>query len=167
MSILKRYFEWGDLVFVTAVTHDRAPILTDSIDLLWPAIRRAVDGSGGCLVAWVVMPDHLHLIAGQGRSTMARIVQKFKLSYGSLYRKQHEIRSRKLWQRRYWDHMIRNEKDLKRHIDYIHINPVKHGLAERPIEWPFSSFRQNVTQGYYGNDWGCSEDLKLERNFGE
>jgi putative transposase len=59
-----------------------------------------------------------------------------------------------VWQRRFWEHMIREQDDLHRHTDYIHFNPVKHGLASRAADWPWSSFHRYVKDGYYPMDWG-------------
>ena len=59
-----------------------------------------------------------------------------------------------MWQRRFWEHLIRDEADLSRHRDYIHYNPVRHGLAASPKEWPYSSFKRFVEQGLYSEDWG-------------
>ena len=66
-------------------------------------------------------------------------------------------REKAVWQRRYWEHLIRNKEDWRRHMDYIHYNPVKHGLAARPCDWPHSSFEKVVKQGLYERDWGSSE----------
>ena len=66
-------------------------------------------------------------------------------------------RERAVWQRRYWEHLIRNEEDWRRHMDYIHYNPVRHGLASVPAEWPYSSFKQCVEKGWYSVEWGSSE----------
>jgi putative transposase len=62
---------------------------------------------------------------------------------------------RGFWQRRFWEHTIRDETDLERHLDYIHYNPVKHGLVSRPKDWPYSSFHRWVREGAYPHDWGC------------
>jgi putative transposase len=63
-------------------------------------------------------------------------------------------REQAIWQRRYWEHQLRGERDFERHVDYIHWNPVKHGLATRPVEWPHSSFHRFVQQGLLPEDWG-------------
>ena len=74
-------------------------------------------------------------------------------------------RERGFWQRRYWEHLIRDDEDWNRHRDYIHYNPVKHGLAAAAIDWPHSSFRRYVAQGFYPRDWG---EIKESRgDFGE
>jgi putative transposase len=62
-----------------------------------------------------------------------------------------------VWQRRYWEHLIRDEKDWQRHMDYIHYNPVKHGFVTKPGDWLHSSFKRAVRQGLYEIDWGSSE----------
>jgi putative transposase len=60
-----------------------------------------------------------------------------------------------LWQRRYWEHEIRDEQNFNHHMDYIHYNPVKHGLVQSASEWPYSTFHQKVKQGIYPADWGA------------
>jgi putative transposase len=64
---------------------------------------------------------------------------------------------RMVWQRRYWEHVIRDEADLRHHVEYIHYNPVKHGYVARPIDWQFSSFRRFVKSGVYAEDWGAGK----------
>jgi putative transposase len=64
---------------------------------------------------------------------------------------------RGIWQRRYWEHMIRDEHDYAAHVDYVHFNPVKHGYVQHPAEWPHSSFRQCVVRGKYPPDWAARQ----------
>jgi len=66
-------------------------------------------------------------------------------------------RERGIWQRRYWEHLIRDDADLRHHVDYVHINPVKHGHAARAADWPYSSFRRWVSAGLYPLDWAAAE----------
>ena len=61
---------------------------------------------------------------------------------------------RGIWQRRFWEHLIRDEADYRAHMDYVHINPLKHGLAERVVDWPYSTFHALVAEGFYARDWG-------------
>ncbi len=61
---------------------------------------------------------------------------------------------RGIWQRRYWEHMIRDDEDYARHVDYIHVNPVKHGHALHPVAWPYSSIHRYVRDGILPSDWG-------------
>jgi REP-associated tyrosine transposase len=72
-----------------------------------------------------------------------------------------------IWQRRFWDHIIRNQTDLNKHIDYIHYNPVKHGYVNSPFEWEYSSIHVYRDKGYYQSDWGMKEDLNIGGEFGE
>ena len=73
---------------------------------------------------------------------------------------------RGIWQRRYWEHQIRNDRDLNAHIDYIHFNPVKHGYVGRVADWPYSSFHRYVAQGVLPADWAGSS-MESEGDFGE
>jgi putative transposase len=75
-------------------------------------------------------------------------------------------REKGLWQRRYWEHVIRDDADLERHVDYIHLNPVKHGYVSRVSDWPYSSFHRYVARGILPPDWGG--DLRdIPGRFGE
>jgi putative transposase len=69
---------------------------------------------------------------------------------------------RGIWQRRYWEHLIRDEADFRAHMDYIHINPVKHGLVENVIGWPHSTFHRLVEQGFYPSDWAGANESSLD-----
>jgi putative transposase len=71
-----------------------------------------------------------------------------------------------IWQRRFWEHQIRDEEDLIRHVEYIHYNPVKHGLAKAPRDWEYSSFHRYVRQGIYGQEWGADEVISFEVGVG-
>jgi putative transposase len=71
-----------------------------------------------------------------------------------------------IWQRRFWEHQIRNERDFERHVDYIHYNPVSHQLVDAPCNWPYSSFRRYVEQGVYPNDWGADREITFQDTVG-
>jgi len=72
-----------------------------------------------------------------------------------------------IWQKRFWEHQIRDDKDLSRHFDYIHFNPVKHGLVNRVQDWPFSTFHRYVREGLYPENWGEAVTFCPDDNFGE
>lgn len=72
---------------------------------------------------------------------------------------------RSIWQRRFWEHTIRDERDYAAHMDYLHFNPVKHGWAKRVADWPYSSFRRLVRVGVYPVDWGGG--VEVDGVFGE
>ena len=117
------------------------------------------------ITAWVVLPDHFHLILSPKEKVLDRYIHDFKLSFGSIYRKSNNLNSGNLWQSRFWDHIIRNQNDMNTHIDYIHYNPVKHGYTDDPFKWEFSSINKFSKEGVYQPDWGNVE--KLEHGFGE
>lgn len=74
---------------------------------------------------------------------------------------------RGIWQRRYWEHLIRDENDFERHVDYIHFNPVKHGHVHRASEWPYSSIHRYIKAGIITNDWGGGVDNNDKSGYGE
>ncbi len=71
-------------------------------------------------------------------------------------------RERGIWQCRFWEHMIRDENDFNRYLDYIHWNPVKHGYVTNVVDWPHSSFHKFVKMGWYSENWGCQDDVDFE-----
>jgi putative transposase len=75
-------------------------------------------------------------------------------------------KERSVWQRRFWEHLIRNQEDLNRHIEYIHYNPVKHGLTKAPADWKYSSFHRFVTNGIYDQGWGTGVKVEFDDNIG-
>jgi putative transposase len=117
---------------------------------------------------WVVLPDHMHCIIElpEGDSNFAIRWQLIKLMFSkgipkSEYRSAVQLKrnERGIWQRRYWEHLIRDQHDFNAHMDYIHINPLKHGLVQRVSDWPYSTFHHCVAQGVYPANWaGGTED---------
>jgi putative transposase len=84
----------------------------------------------------------------------------------SITRSRQNRREGTIWQRRFWEHVIRDDTDLERHVDYIHYNPVKHGYVSRVLDWPYSTFHDYVRRGVYPPDWASGDDHE-EANFGE
>jgi len=126
------------------------------------------------IVAAVVLPDHLHWIwtLPEGDADFSRRMGRIKAMFtkavgdiaalpsGNLSRGRH--RESEVWQRRFWEHAIRDEKDLENHLNYIHYNPVKHGLVKCPHDWRASSFRKWVSNDGYAMDWCCvCEDVRV------
>ena len=93
------------------------------------------------------MPDHVHAIITPNGNTLSDIVHAFKLMVAGRHRSAHRTQRGRFWQHRFWDHIIRDQADLNRHIDYIHYNAVKHGLARDPREYAASSFQRYATGG--------------------
>ena len=108
------------------------------------------------MFAFVFIKDHSHVIIRQGKQNYSQSIKQFKQNINS------QIIGNKgtLWQSRFWEHFIRNDEDLIRHVDYIHYNPVKHKIVQKPIDYPYSSFKRFVKLGQYTEDWGETANLK-------
>jgi len=174
----------GGMYFFTVVTFRRRPILT--CDAMRQSLREAVIETRKShpfrIDAWVLLPDHLHCIwtlpSGDNRfsarwSLIKRYVSRgsgslFTFGAESLPSSRRSRNESGIWQRRFWEHAIRDQADFNRHVDYIHWNPVKHGLVQRPIDWPWSTFHRFVKAGVYPADWGgaAARDLPMAE-FGE
>ncbi len=157
----------GGTFFFTVVTEARRPVFTnaETVALLRSAFRAVCQSRPFQIDAIVIMPDHLHCIwtlppDDADFSTRWRLVKTSftKRCDPALRVAPNAARIAKqqqaVWQHRYWEHQIRDENDYTRHVDYIHYNPVKHRLANSPIDWPYSSFSRFVEAGLYPPDWG-------------
>jgi putative transposase len=176
MPNFRRAFVPGGTYFFTVVTADQAPILTTD-----PGQRALHDAIAACRRRWpfelsamVLLPDHSHamwtLPAGDADFSRrwAWIKREFSARYlatGGAERtvtaNQHLNRRRGVWQPRFYEHVIRDQDDFNRHVDYIHYNPVKHGLVTCPHAWEFSSFHKRVAERGYDATWCCSCDGHL------
>jgi putative transposase len=94
-------------------------------------------------------------------------MRRIKLTFSGLYRHKHGIYRQTLWQKRFWDHIIRDERDLRHHIDYTHYNPVKHGFVDSPEKWPHSSYRAYRRLGLYPASWGAVKTVEHVSEYGE
>ena len=175
MSSYTRVRVEGGTYFFTGVTFRRWPFLTSSQsrDALRQAIATARKNHPLRIDAWVLLPDHFHCIwtLPDGDADFPVRWSIIKVGYssamkGALHRPEllstSRVKRRELtiWQRRFWEHLIRDDEDLRRHMDYIHFNPVKHGLVARVGDWPYSSFHRLVASGVYLPDWGTDEAFK-------
>ena len=134
------------------------------------AVRAAQAACPFEIVAAVVLPDHIHMIwtlpegdaeYGKRWSLIKRFTGDALVGSPSTNAR----RERHLWQRRFWEHRIRDEDDRDRHVDYIHYNPVRHGLVERAVDWPHSSIHRFIERGWVAPDWGCAPTASA--SFGE
>jgi putative transposase len=164
MTNYRRNFVPGGCQFFTVNLADRkSRLLTDRVDSLRAAFRYARGRHPFRIDALVVLPDHLHAIWSlpEGEADFATRWRLVKSAFSRALPKAERIspsRLRKgergIWQRRYREHTLRDECDYSRHADYIHFNPVKHGLVTRVSDWPHSSFHRMVRLGVYPIDWG-------------
>jgi putative transposase len=152
----RRAFTSGGTFFFTLVTHERRPVFAsiEAVDVLRSAFRAVRASRPFHIDAMVVMPDHLHCLwtlppGDADFSTRWRLIKTwFTKHHGA------DAQPPAIWQPRYWEHQVRDEADFANHADYIHYNPVKHGLAASPMAWPYSSFRRYVEAGVYPANWG-------------
>lgn len=133
--------------------------MINNIDLFWKAIENSKSKTNFELIAWVILPDHFHLIIDPKRQDISTLIQRIKMSFAAYYRKKNGLASGRVWHNRFWDHIIRDNNDMQRHVNYIHFNPVKHGLVKSPFEWEYSS----VFQFYPNKEWDF--DIKLAGKF--
>lgn len=157
MSDYRRVLIPGGCYFFTLVTHRRKPVFSHShaVDSLRDAMRTERKRRPFDVDAMVILPDHLHCIwrlpdGDADYSSRWREIKK------GVTRALTDI-TPPIWQPRFWEHHIRNEADWRNHLDYIHYNPVKHGLTSSPKDWPHSSFSSAVSKGWYALEWGAIE----------
>lgn len=166
----------GGTCFFTVTLRDRrSNLLIKYIDLLKESFRYLQLEKPYKTKTIVILPDHIHAIwelpmfdsdySRRWQKIKGRFTQKL-VSEGVNLAK--DTRGEYiLWQRRFWEHTIKNEDDLEKHIDYVHYNPVKHKLVERVSDWPYSSFHEYVVKSILPEDWGSHEKRVIEGDFGE
>jgi len=153
----------GASFFFTVVLADRrSSALTDNIAALREAFRKIRSERPFEIDAIVILPDHLHTILTlpDGDADFPRRWHRIKTVFtqrllaAGVTLPARDSTGRLLWQRRFWEHTIRDGADHGRHVDYIHDNPVKHGLVANPADWPHSSLHRFIRQGVLAADWG-------------
>ena len=175
MSRYRRSQTPGGCYFFTVVSYQRHPVLCN--DELRQALRdaiRYVQRSRPFIInAWVLLPDHLHCIwtlpPGDNDFSQRWSIIKRRVSIACRHHikpdwinaSKAKHRESTLWQRRFWEHRIRDDEDFSRHMDYIHYNPVKHGLCEQVKDWPYSTFHRYVESDVYPMEWG-GNDVEIE-----
>ena len=178
MPNYKRIFIQGHSYFITIVTHDRQHILIKNIELLRYVFAESKKFYHYDIVAIVILPDHLHMIIEpKDANEYPKIISYLKRKFTYLVNKNNEKkndtflseskkkkRESNIWQRRYYEHTIRDEKDFNLHLDYIHYNPVKHHYVQNTKEWEYSSFDKYFKLGWYHENW-C--DFSDDLSFGE
>lgn len=151
----RRYYIPGSAVFITQVVQDREPVFRDptNIDLLCEILRSVKTIHPFRTLGYVFLLDHLHLIIQPtGESNFSDIMHSLKMNFTREHKKRIGLspsQSMKFWQKRFWDHVIRDDRDLENHLHYVHFNPVKHGLAKDPHDWQYSSYVEWKKRGLY------------------
>ncbi len=161
----------GTYFFTVNLRDRRSTLLVTQIDLLRASVTRI-----RCLMpfhidAWVVLPDHMHTVwtLPDGDSNFSHRWQAIKMAFSKAINPPEPLSTsrqvrgeRGIWQRRFWEHTIRDDRDYTAHIDYIHFNPVKHRLAPAPAAWPYSTFHRAVAKGQYPSTW-TAQDMNDNR----
>jgi putative transposase len=151
----------GTFFFTVALANRRSSVLVENIVLLRQAFRVTKAERPFEVDAIVILPEHLHAImmlppadhdySGRWRRVKSLFTRAILNSGACIAR---DLRGEyQLWQRRFWEHTIRDDADFERHVDYIHFNPVKHNLVPRVADWPHSSFHRYVRKGVLPQDW--------------
>ena len=163
----------GACYFLTLTLRDQSSdLLVRHRAQLDDALRLAYQQKPYRLPAMVLLPDHLHMLMQlpDGDADFSARVRLLKANFVNALRAQdvQDVRlnakgEANIWQRRFWEHLIRDQRDFAAHVDYIHINPLKHGLVERVGDWPFSSFHRYVRHGLLPADWagGAEQAIAL------
>ena len=183
MPEYRRVYLKGGIYFITIVTNNRKPLFWSStarqiLHLAWLDVAKRFPFS---TLAVCLLPEHIHTIiqCPETDADYPMRIREIKRLFTAGYKQRFGLpevdnasRTRKneaaIWQRRYWEHTIRDEEDLHRHLDYIHYNPVKHGWVRNVRDWEWSSFHRYVRMGWYDLDWGSEvREKDLKGDFGE
>ena len=170
----RNYIAGGTYFFTLALQDWTSSALVEHAGALRASFRGVRHEHPFAIDAIVILPDHLHAIwtlpdgdfdfSNRWRRIKADFTRRLSAAGVSLSR--HGNGEYALWQRRFWEHTIRDDSDFERHVDYVHFNPVKHGLVNRVRDWPYSSFHRYVRYGVLPPDWaGDAGDPNM--NFGE
>ena len=171
MSAYRRVFVEGHAYFITMVTYCRRPLLCEHISLFKDALKHSKQFFCYTIDAIAVLPDHVHMIIIPERvEEYPKIIRSIKTYFSKNFPNdvqktviQNKRREAGIWQRRYYEHTIRNDMEMQRYRDYIHYNPVKHGLSKLAYEWQYSSFQKFVLSGMYEKGWySMDEEMEIE-----
>jgi putative transposase len=166
---IRAFVPGGTFFFTVTLLERRRKLLTENIGHLREVFKAARRRRPFATEAIVILPDHLHCIwtLPDGDADFSTRWHDIKARFAAQIPGGERLSARRLkkgergiWQRRFWEHVIRNELDYERHVDYIHYNPVKHGHVTRVADWPFSSFQRYVERGIYDLDWAADDNVR-------
>lgn len=164
----RRYYIPGSAVFITQVVQGREPVFRDSknVNLLRETLRNVKELHPYVMLGYVFLLDHFHiLIQPTDYSNFSDIMHSLKSNFTREHKKQLGLsssQSMKFWQKRFWDHVIRDDRDLENHLHYIHFNPVKHGCVKDPRDWGYSSYIEWEKRGLYPPAFGWDEPKDID-----
>ena len=161
----------GTYFFTVNLLRRTANDLLVHIDTLRTIVKSVQTRHPFSIHGWVVLPEPLHCVSELPKgdadfSTRWRLIKMEFSKSLPLTQRRSGVRRRRgergIWQRRFWEHLIRDDADYRAHMDYVHINPVKHGWVKRVRDWPYSTFHRLVEQGVYPLDWAGGDEALLE-----
>jgi len=164
----RRYYIPGSAVFITQVVQGREPIFREpqTVTLLREVLRKVKELHSFTMLGYVFLPDHFHiLIQPTGDGNFSDIMHSLKPNFTKEYKKLIGLsssQSMKFWQKRFWDHVIRDDKDFENHLHYIHYNPVKDGYVKDPRDWKDSSYIEWEKRGLYPPAFDWDEPTKID-----
>jgi putative transposase len=173
MRYRRCYVEGGTYFFTVNLLERDKSLLVDYIDDLREAVRYVKNRKPFYINAWVVLPDHLHAVwtLPDGDADYSSRWREIKKRFSKSIPKQERLSTvreqkgeRGIWQRRFWEHTIKDERDYQYHVDYVHVNPLKHNLVKKVKDWHFSSFHRAVCQGTYEISWCGTQQLNSSGN---
>ncbi len=154
-----------DVFFFTIVTGDRRPWFQDKSerDMVRAAMGHIKNKYRVIYKAWTILPEHLHLLIKSPTADYSRVIWDFKRGLTYKFRRLGKLnKGMKLWQDRYWEETIRDDDHYNNSVNYIHFNPVKHGLVAAPALWEHSSIHSYIKKGYIPPDWGDGSWIHIE-----
>ncbi len=178
MSNYRRFYVPGGTYFFTIVTHQRKPYFDnyDNIDKLRTIVATVKKEMPFNIIGAVILPDHLHFLwtLPPNAQNYSKRIGRMKMLFTKSFRGNNALpetvstsrqkhRESNVWQRRFWEHTIQDESELETYLNYIHYNPVKHGLVSCPHLWLYSSFHTWVKKDGYSSHWGCVCQGKLDK----
>lgn len=175
MNYRRADVEGGCYFFTLNLADRKKTLLTDEIDSLRSIINQVKSKHPFMLDAMVIMPDHLHALMTLPKDDKDYPTRWMLIKAGfsraipkteNISPSRHKKGERGIWQRRYWEHLIRSNDDYEKHVNYIHYNPVKHGYVSRAADWPYSTIHRYIEKGVIAHDWGYNSDHESQ-DYGE
>jgi putative transposase len=176
MQYRRNTIDGGTYFFTVNLAERSRHWLVEHVDALREAVRIVKERYPFYVDAMVILPDHLHAVwtFPPGDAEYPTRWMLIKAGFSRRIPAGERINAsrrgkgeRGVWQRRYWEHTIRDDEDLRRHIDYVHYNPVKHGYVTRSVDWPHSSLHRYIREGILPADWGVATIPMDNGEFGE
>ena len=177
MDYRRAWHQGGTYFFtVNLLQRKNNNLLVEQVQVLRNAVAQVKKTYPFIIHAWVVLPEHLHCVIElpENDADFKTRWMLIKMLFSKAMPKTEarsairiKRRERGIWQRRYWEHLIKDEADFAAHVDYVHINPVKHGLVMLVADWPYSTFHRLVKAGIYPRDWAGGAESELDGIYNE